>query len=841
MNSELHSMLRRAALLLGAACCLYGCGSSSPVGGGASGGGQTATVDADFHTLTTPPLASGQFEIITLSTLPDAVTDNDVLVGIRGLDPTDAVSVSRNGADISSAFTRVAGSGSQLRGLVSGLATGNNTISAVANGPSGKRMAALTVVNHPITGPVISGPHQTPFVCRTKDNGLGDPLDADCSATTLIQWFYRSALTQAFTALSNPYAAYPADTAQTTLQDGTVVPYVVRVESATINRGVARIAVLDDPHARGPNTPFAPNWDHRLYYDYGESCGPGYQQGLNSTAYVLGSVVNLLPSIAGNLSDTVFIPLADIATRLGKGDIVVHSTLSAYGVDCNPLISIETAMMLKEHVIEQYGLIDTVVGTDASGGALQQYNALNNAPGLLDAAIPTASFSDIPGTGMTVVDCGLLENYFGANHFSDVGKIAAITGHNLLTSTPLNDMCSSWVKTFVAPGTNPTTGCDAAVPTALIYNAKTNPTGARCKIADANVNVLGRDPATGFARDVFDNTGIQYGLDALNSGAISLTEFLDLNSKIGGYDADGNIVAARMNMAPEVAAVAYQSGLIIGRGALAEAPVIDNGLYLDLIPELNIHDSVRPFIIRARLLKYSGQQSTMAQWRGTPTPPDSYPVVEQWFTSINNAQLPYGADHAQAVMAAKPAAAQDSCIVSLLGTQLDLPSELALPLGLQLPLLTTTPLLGNLVNDIPALAPILKLINADLPVSINLPDTYTTPTATGGVCQTLLPPVTTPRMAAGGPLTDDVIKCQLKPVDPTDYGGKLSAAQLAQVSAVFPNGVCDWTQPGVGELPAGQNSVIWPSIGGTTLSTDGHGNTVPFGLKWRVARSQPVN
>jgi hypothetical protein len=56
---------------------------------------------------------------------------------------------------------------------------------------------------------------------------------------------------------------------------------------------------------------------------------------------------------------------------------------------------------------------------------------------------------------------------------------------------------------------------------------------------------LGKDPKTGFARRPLDNVGIQYGLGALNAGVITKDQFLDLNAKIGGYDNDGEIAAAR--------------------------------------------------------------------------------------------------------------------------------------------------------------------------------------------------------------------------------------------------------------------------------------------------------
>src|SRR3546814_1617543 len=65
-----------------------------------------------------------------------------------------------------------------------------------------------------------------------------------------------------------------------------------------------------------------------------------------------------------------------------------------------------------------------------------------------------------------------------------------------------------------------------------------------------------------------------------------------------------------MRMDPELAKTAYRIGGVIGRGALAETPVLDHAPYLDLIPVANIHESVRPFTVRARLLAHTGQKDT---------------------------------------------------------------------------------------------------------------------------------------------------------------------------------------------------------------------------------------
>jgi Tannase-like family of unknown function (DUF6351) len=57
------------------------------------------------------------------------------------------------------------------------------------------------------------------------------------------------------------------------------------------------------------------------------------------------------------------------------------------------------------------------------------------------------------------------------------------------------------------------------------------------------------------------------------------------------------------------------------------------------------------------------------------------------------------------------------------------------------------------------------------------------------------------RTAAGGGLTGDTLKCQLKPLDFAFYPVTFTAAQQTRLEATFPTGVCDWSKPGVDERP----------------------------------------
>src|SRR5437899_7931629 len=80
-------------------------------------------------------------------------------------------------------------------------------------------------------------------------------------------------------------------------------------------------------------------------------------------------------------------------------------------------------------------------------------------------------------------------------------------------------------------------------------------------------------------------------------------------------------------------------------------------------------------------------------------------------------------------------------------------------------------------------------------------------------------------MGAGEPLTDDVLKCQLQPMDPTAYFPVLfSDAQWAQLQAAFPGGVCDYTKPGVNQQP----TVPCQWTGGATLGAGARLHDVPL-------------
>ncbi len=220
----------------------------------------TAMVLASTAVATAAP-ASGDVEIKVLSNRADLVSDGDALVEIvrpAGTNP-DSVRVELDGQDIVGDFAlRPDG---RFVGLVDGLDEGENHLTAAVH----QKTARLTITDHPIGGPIFSGPHLRPWLCTTGANGLGAPVDAQCNAPTKVEFFYQP---QGGGALQ-PYdpANPPGNVATTTTDEGETVPFIVRRERGTMDRGIYDVAVLFDPDE--PWQPWEPQggWNGKVVTD----------------------------------------------------------------------------------------------------------------------------------------------------------------------------------------------------------------------------------------------------------------------------------------------------------------------------------------------------------------------------------------------------------------------------------------------------------------------------------------------------------------------------------------------------------------------------------------------
>lgn len=553
-----------------------------------------------------PGLVSGG-EILLRVTVPHVVRLSQVQVTLGSVNVTSDFAGQPDGT---------------LLGLVTGLRNGPNLIRARAVGDPDQ--ATLQVRNHPITGPVFSGPQQEPFYCQTTAFGLAPSVPPLCSAPTQVTYLYKStsatgpfdpAYGAPWKDLASP-SARPADLAHATVS-GRSVPYIVRLEQGTIDRAVYQIAALWDGRDPSPLRP-GTGWNHRLIYTFGGGCDAGYRQG---------------SSTGGVISDLF----------LSQGYAVASSSLNVLDNNCSPVISAEAAMMVKEHFIDTYGPVQFTIGWGGSGGAIQQYDIADEYPGILNGIIPAASFPDAVGTTLDVVgDCRLLDNYFGSsgNGFTPV-QMTAVAGFGYYSS------CPSWDSSF-ANRLQATASCQAPIPVAVEWNPVTNPAGIKCSAATQLATQLGVNPKTGFVHSVTDNVGVQYGLKALLSKTITPGQFVSLNKGIGGYDIAGNPVPQRSEASPQALRAMYADDLMPSDGlGLRTTAIIDQRVDLDPDPGLNIHTAQWSYVIRQRMkeqgdaanqviiesdpsntVQYSYELSEMAQWLGNVSADSSHRSLE---------------------------------------------------------------------------------------------------------------------------------------------------------------------------------------------------------------------
>jgi hypothetical protein len=679
-------------------------------------------------------------EVRTVSSRPDVVSGGTVLVEVHA--PADSGwHANLDGRDVTQSF-RSAASPARRLALLSGLRLGKNVLTIRANGRTASK---LEILNHPLAGPVFSGPHQKPFLCQTDANGLGPAQDTDCFAKTIVQYYYKSTQPPDASAAAaeaapgkptagfktyDPNAPRPADVAQTVTSDGRTVDYIVRRELGVINRGVYDIQFLHRPGEPLPSPWTGPHvgWNGRLVYEFYVGCGPGYRQGT-------------LPDPIGAVQE----PL------LSKGYALATSTLNSFGNDCNDRISAETASMVKEHFIESYGEPAHTIGWGGSGGGMQVQMIAQNYPGLLDGIIPMASFPDVATGFMPLTsDCLLLGRAFDSSELQwTQAQKTAVSGYSTW------NMCGLIVQ-YKLHTLDPR-NCDAAIPKEMIYDRNTNPQGARCDLYANEVNVYGRDPRTGFARRPLDNVGVQYGLVAFNSGKIDAEQFVELNERMGGYDEDGNFVTARIEADPQAVRLAYERGLVLtGGGGLGEVPIIDWRPYTDDLGGADGHIRFLSFVTRARLVAANGNADNQVilvdsrgawfDWKKHFWFPigDLVPQMDRWLDNIAADRA--AGTPAEKVVRARPKDIEDSC----------------------------TTIGGE------------KIVERA---------TYDGP----GRCNQLYPSYGDPRVAAGSPVAIDILKCALKPIRLADYSQPLSEAQLKRLRTVFQAGVCDYSRPGMGQ------------------------------------------
>ena len=687
--------------------------------------------------------ASGEVRIEVVSTRAGLVTDGDALLRVRLPPGADAKGLRVDVNGRSTSPSTLAEPGSVLVS-VTGLREGRNAVQAeLADG----RGARLEVTNHPKGGPLVSGPQLQPWTCTTTDNGLAAPIDDQCNAPTVTSYLY-----QPTDAEPGAYEAYdpsdpPDDVATTRTSNGMTVPYIIRVELGTLDRSIYRTMVLADPSKPWTATRPQPQWDRKLVVAFGGGCGTPYGQ----------KPPNPRGPIFGNTAGDGDIQLPEL---LSRGTMTGATGLNTLMQNCNPVLSAEAMLMLKEHVIDSSGEVRRTLTVGGSGGSVQQHYIASNYPGLTDGIVPTISFPDLQGMTWDAADCYLTTRYFTtvSPHLWPVPEQKlAVQGKNGQLS------CGEFVALFAdwndpqnrgafQSGAGVRAGC--GLPPGEAYNPVTNPTGPRCSVQDYQRNIWGHGGPRDAAPLPFDNTGVQYGLRALQDGTITPAQFLDLNAQIGTIDNEGGFAPGRSSMSDEMAATFFRSGQTTDAHRLADVPIIDvREAAVDSDPEgfSDLHQPYNTRAMRARLDAANGGHGNQVVWYPPPANIDVAAVtaVDRWLDAVDRDQRP--GTQAQKIVRDRPADIRDTCWID-----------------------------NEPVTDV-------KRCSSQYP-----------PARYGG----------TARIAAGGPLSSDVRKCQLAPPRRSDYPTSMTDAEWAQLKTVFPRGVCDYTRPSVGQ----QRAVAWPTF-----------------------------
>jgi hypothetical protein len=701
---------------------------------------------------------------------------------------------------------------------------------------------------------------QYPFACTAQDHGLelivdnhdGEGVEVrddagellgysrDCDAETRT-WYYAVDTGGQLHVIrehgEDPISSIEerlgdATVATTTLTDGREVPYLVRHERGVINRFIYSISMVtteEEITAGGPEHPDQGNWNDRLLFQFQGGVGIGHSQGRFDDGGTRARAIKGDPD------------------RLGMGYAVIYSTGTRTGDHYNLLVGGRTAVAVKDHFVASHGEPSYTVGLGGSGGGIQQYVYAQNHPDLLDGLVPQRSYPDMTTQTIHVGDCALLdrwmdleasdadfwanwdnrkllqglnsiEGYLGstARGLNQAKDLLSQLGIDLPRQTGSSECLEGWLG--LAPlAMNP------------VYGSESNWDLLGDQVDDIERThwddareAYGTDPETGYARVPWDNVGVQYGLRSVASGEITPEQFLAVNAEVGSWletpdmvregvpFENEQVVIARIaeerGIAPDAVLVGiatgqipyselfdpwsarnshlspdggqtpairragdieaitnvFNSGLVF-RGALPrEIPIIEARDHLEHV--LDMHNAHQSFAVRQRLIDAQGHHDGQVIWfletdedgRG---PADAFThealdTIAQWRANL-------AADPSLSVADAAPEGGTDRCI----GVD---GAEIASGDGVW----------SGVLDDGP-----------------------------DGACTGVFELHSTSRIEAGGPISGDIYKCHLMPVRSAAVDGvygswEPSEGELSRLGEIFPDGVCDYELPSVGDPEA---------------------------------------
>ncbi len=556
------------------------------------------------------PRAAGQgaLAVRVVSSPPRLVSGGAarVKVAVPGGVALADVAVELNGSDVTAAFWPDPEGNHQLEGVLTGLPLGESTLAARVPrlGRARPSRAKLAIVNHPITGPMFSGPRQEVFLCATvadRETALLGPIrdPETCTVDTQVGFFYRS--TAATWKPFDPGAPRPVDMATTTL-GGRPVDFVIRWERGTINRFIYSIAVLS-PGRQELAVPDLSAWNGKLLFKLQGGVGIGHYQGAPSRREML------------------------YEPGLALGYAIAYSTGTQTDTHYNLQLGGETAIMVKSRFVVAYAEPHYTVGVGGSGGAIQQYVYGQNHAGLLDAGVPQYSYPDMVTQTIHVGDCELLERWLDSKVMADPGS-----------------RWRTWENRRLIEGLN----ASAVTPNPFAPLMPYMPTPGSTECIDG---------WRGLSPLVLNPHFCPYILTACLTSDVDVWSARNMNLSPDG----GRTPAPRREGDRQAQYAAYRSGMVF-RGKI-DIPLIDWRHYLE--PFLDMHHAHQSFAARQRMLNYDGDASNQVIWFTDARPdgpefdqtPMALQVIDEWMANIR-------AHPERGAGGNKPAAAVDSCFAT---------------------------------------------------------------------------------------------------------------------------------------------------------------------------------
>ncbi len=459
-------------------------------------------------------------------------------------------------------------------------------------------------------------------------------------------------------------------------------------------------------------------------------------------------------------------------TALGRGFAVMTSALGNTGHNCNVAREAEALMMVKERLIERYGDIRHTIGTGCSGGSIAQQTIANAYPRLVyDGLVITCAYPDTMTAGAQFADYHLLRNYFEDPARLALGWTPAQWGLVAGRPDPANAIVAD--EGLFKAATNPIGDC---VPAEQAYDPETNPAGVRCSILDYMKSIFAPRPRAVWSdqerRAGFGFAGQPFG----NAGIVYGLEVARQAQITPEQFVDLNEKIGGgdvdLNPVPE----RLQGDTRAVRNAYRSG-MINQGANLGGVVIVDhagpdpgaAHDYAHTWWIRDRMLRSQGHLDNVVLWFGPAPLIGDLDWPAEALDAVDRWLTAVAADRSKRSRAKKIAADRPADVADR--CELDFcEQELATRYG-------------------------------------------------------------TPRQVAGGDELNEIVKCALGPLQREALGVALSDGQWARLQAVFPDGVCDWSRPGVGQVP----SVTW-------LEYAKRGGRVIYGGRkmHRAPRSEPL-